>query len=213
MVSLACIITLWCAPPAKGSGVAEVMGMLNGVNYQGIISFNTFWVKFVGTLFAVVGGLAIGKEGPLVHMGAIIGVICCYSPWKLSDHMQNDYRKRQMIASGAACGLSVAFGAPIGGTLFAYEISTPNTFWTFTMLWRVFVSTSIATFTLGVLTSLLEGEPLTFSDSGAIKFGSMASSSENSLLDLPASIVLGILSGFLGSIFVKVNVWCNVFRG
>ena len=36
-----------------------------------------------------------------------------------------------MIAAGAACGISVAFGAPIGGALFAYEISKPNTFWTF----------------------------------------------------------------------------------
>jgi H+/Cl- antiporter ClcA len=68
--------------------------------------------------------------------------------------LQNDVYKRQLIAAGAACGIAVAFGAPIGGPLFAFEISTPNTFWTFTMLWRVFCASSIAVFTMAVLTAL-----------------------------------------------------------
>jgi chloride channel 3/4/5 len=55
-----------------------------------------------------------------------------------------------MMAAGASCGVSVAFGAPIGGALFSYEISKPNTFWTFSMLWKVFAATSIATFTLSI---------------------------------------------------------------
>jgi H+/Cl- antiporter ClcA len=56
-----------------------------------------------------------------------------------------------MMAAGASCGVSVAFGAPIGGALFSYEISKPNTFWTFNMLWRVFTATSISCFTLSIL--------------------------------------------------------------
>jgi chloride channel 3/4/5 len=56
-----------------------------------------------------------------------------------------------MIACGAACGVSVAFGAPIGGVLFSYEISKPNTFWSFSMLWRIFTATSISTFVLSIL--------------------------------------------------------------
>ena len=56
-----------------------------------------------------------------------------------------------MMACGGSCGVAVAFGAPIGGALFSYEISKPNTFWTFNMLWRVFTATSVATFTLSIL--------------------------------------------------------------
>lgn len=55
------------------------------------------------------------------------------------------------MAAGAAAGVSVAFGAPIGGALFAYEISRPNTFWTFGLLWRVFLTTSVSCFVLAIL--------------------------------------------------------------
>lgn len=108
--------------------------------------------------------------------------------------------------------MSVAFGAPIGGALFAYEISSPNTFWTFSMLWRVFVSTAVSTFVLSVLTSMYEGSPLTFADSGAVKFGNLVDLEENAILDIPAAIILGILCGLLGALFIYVNVNINIYR-
>lgn len=76
-----------------------------------------------------------------------------------------------MIAAGGACGISCAFGAPIGGALFAYEISKPNTFWTFHMLWRVFFATSTSVFTFSILYSMSIGAPLSMSDGAALKFG------------------------------------------
>lgn len=212
LVLIACLLTIYVQPAAGGSGVAEVIAMLNGVNYNDCIRIDTFLVKAFGTLFAVCGGLCIGKEGPLVHIGAIVGVIACYMPLEYSRYLQNDVRKRQMIATGGACGLSVAFGAPIGGALFAFEISSPNTFWTFSMLWRVFVSTAISTFTLSVLTSMYDGSPLSFSDSGAVKFGEVVSTDENSILDLPAAIILGVVAGLLGAFFIYVNVNVNILR-
>jgi len=151
LVTIASLLTVYVGPGAMGSGVAEVMGLLNGVNYDGAISFKTLFVKVFGILFAVCGGLCIGKEGPLVHIGANVGAMCCYIPMKWAEFLQNDVHKRQMMAAGAAAGVSVAFGAPIGGALFGYEISRPNTFWNFNMLWKVFLSTSIACFILAIL--------------------------------------------------------------
>ena len=77
------------------------------------------------------------------------------------------------MAAGASCGVAVAFGSPIGGALFSYEISNPNTFWTFSMLWRVFAATSLATFVLAILQSLGTASPLSLSDSGSLKFGNV----------------------------------------
>jgi H+/Cl- antiporter ClcA len=55
------------------------------------------------------------------------------------------------MAGGIAAGVSAAFGAPIGGSLFAYEISKPSTFWSFSLTWKVFFSASISTFVLSIL--------------------------------------------------------------
>lgn len=86
-VTFACVLTLYVQPSAAGSGVAEIIAMLNGVNYPDCISFKSLLVKSFGTLFAVVGGLCIGKEGPLVHIGGIFGVISCYTPLSASRYM------------------------------------------------------------------------------------------------------------------------------
>jgi len=87
LVLIAALLTVYVGPGAQGSGVPEVMGLLNGVNYKDAISFRTLFVKCFGTLFAVCGGLCIGKEGPLVHIGANVGVICCYLPFKMFQYL------------------------------------------------------------------------------------------------------------------------------
>lgn len=87
LVFAASALTVYVGPGANGSGVAEVMGLLNGVNYTDAIGFKTLFVKCFGTLFAVTGGLCIGKEGPLVHIGANIGVVCCYLPFKIFEYL------------------------------------------------------------------------------------------------------------------------------
>jgi H+/Cl- antiporter ClcA len=51
--SVAAAMTIYVAPKSAGSGTAEVMGMLNGVNYPGIISVKGFFVKVFGIMLAV----------------------------------------------------------------------------------------------------------------------------------------------------------------
>ena len=171
----------------------------------------TFFVKIAGTVFAVVSGLAIGKEGPLAHIGANLGVIVSHIPLNSFRCLQNDVIKRQLMSSGVSAGVSAAFGAPIGGALFSYEISKPNTFWTFSMIWRVFICSSISTFTLSILTSLQIESPFSLSDQATLKFGKLMEE-ENTLLDIPAALVIGAVCGVLGSLFIYVNVSLGVYR-
>jgi H+/Cl- antiporter ClcA len=163
-VFCAIIMTIYFGPGAAGSGVPELMGILNGVNIPDTIGFKTTITKIIGTVLAVAGGLCIGKEGPLAHIGANIGVIVSHIPLAYFRPLHNDVYKRQMMSSGISAGVSAAFGAPIGGTLFSYEISKPNTFWTFGMLWRVFICSCVSTFTLSILTSLQQDAPFSLSD-------------------------------------------------
>ncbi|KAL6970401.1 hypothetical protein U1Q18_030101 [Sarracenia purpurea var. burkii] len=69
--SSAYIITEF-APAAAGSGIPEIKGYLNGVDTHGILLFRTLIGKIFGSIGSVGGGLALGKEGPLVHTGACI---------------------------------------------------------------------------------------------------------------------------------------------
>lgn len=211
LVLIACLLTIYVGPGANGSGIAEIMGLLNGINYPNAIGVRTFIVKIFGTICAVSGGLTIGKEGPLAHIGANVGALICHLPFKGFYTLRNDVIKRQMIAAGASAGVSAAFGAPIGGALFSYEISKPNTFWTFSMLWRVFAACSICTFLLGIYNSLWTGSTFSLNDTGALKFGKL-DDEESSLLDIPAAIIIGVVCGLLGSFFIYVNINLSMLR-
>ena len=210
-VLIACLLTIYVGPGANGSGVAEIMGMLNGINYPNLIGFKTLFVKIFGTFFAVAGGLCIGKEGPLAHIGANVGAIATQIPLNGFRCLRNDVIKRQLVAAGASAGVSAAFGSPIGGSLFSYEISKPNTFWTFSMLWRVFFGSSICTFTLSIFTALSRGSPFSLTDASTLKFG-MLEDEENTLVDLPAAFIIGAACGCLGSLFIYVNINLAILR-
>jgi H+/Cl- antiporter ClcA len=56
---------------------ACLQAYLNGIDVPGIFLFKTLVGKIVGSIGAVAGGLAIGKEGPFVHAGAAVGALLC----------------------------------------------------------------------------------------------------------------------------------------
>ena len=94
LVLVATLLTIYVGPGANGSGVAEIMGLLNGINYPNAISVRTLFVKIFGTICAVSGGLCIGKEGPLAHIGANVGALVCHIPIKGFYALRNDVIKR-----------------------------------------------------------------------------------------------------------------------
>ncbi|WAR15311.1 CLCN6-like protein [Mya arenaria] len=61
------------SPVAAGSGIPEIKCYLNGVKIPRVARFKSLIAKAVGVLFSVAGGLFVGKEGPMIHSGAIIG--------------------------------------------------------------------------------------------------------------------------------------------
>ena len=208
---VATLLTVYVGPGANGSGVAEIMGLLNGVNYKGVISMRTGFVKVVGVVLAVVGSLCVGKEGPLAHIGAVVAILITYMPYKGFRLFQNDHEKRQLIAAGASAGVSAAFGSPIGGALFTYEISKPNTFWSFSMLWLVFFASAISTLTLAILTNLYNGQEVTLSSASVLKFGNLTQL-KSPISNAPSAVLLGIITGLMGALFVDVQARLGMLR-
>ena len=77
-------------------------------------------VKFFGGLLALGAGLALGRKGPTVQMGATAGTIA--SRW-----IVRGAEDRKIVeAAGAGAGLAVAFNAPIGGSVFVFEELTSS---------------------------------------------------------------------------------------
>jgi len=173
LIILAAAMTVFWGPGAAGSGVAETMAYINGINYHDFNGIPTLVTKIIAVVLAVSGGLKVGKEGPLAHIGSLMGVLMIYVPWQFSEYFRNDRDKRLLVASGAGVGVSVAFGAPIGGALFAYEVAKATSFWNFSLAWKTFFATSVANFTLAILVALRNGNYDSLTNSGLIKFGDL----------------------------------------
>ena len=54
------------------TGLPEVRCFLNGMDVKAAVKLNTLWFKMVSMIFSVASGLPLGKEGPMIHAGAII---------------------------------------------------------------------------------------------------------------------------------------------
>jgi CIC family chloride channel protein len=113
-VALAAGLVRRLSSQASGSGIPHVEAVLR----QELLPqspFRLIPVKFFGGLLAIGSGLALGREGPSVQMGAsvahLIGAIC-RCPWPVS---------RVLFAAGAGAGLATAFNAPIAGAIFVLE--------------------------------------------------------------------------------------------
>lgn len=71
-------VTFW-APSAAGAGVTLVMAYLNGNHIPNLLRMRTLITKVVGAMCSVASGLAIGPEGPMVHIGSCIASNITYA--------------------------------------------------------------------------------------------------------------------------------------
>ncbi len=105
---------------AAGSGIPEIKTILSGfVISPEFLGFKVLLVKAVGATFAVATGMCLGKEGPFVHISTCVGSLVAHM---FPKYRQNGRKMREMLSVACSSGLSVAFGAPIGGVLFSYEV-------------------------------------------------------------------------------------------
>ena len=100
-------------PDISGSGIPQIEGELKGLedqNWRKVLA-----AKFAGCVLAIGGCLALGREGPSIQLGGIIG--------KGFARRKNALltEERMLMSCGAGAGLAAAFGAPLAGVLFALE--------------------------------------------------------------------------------------------
>lgn len=110
------------APRANGSGIPQLMASIELLHskkdrfVERLLGFRIIVIKIISSLLGVLGGGAIGREGPTLQIsGSIFSLFTKH--WKFSE-IQN---KSAFIMAGAASGLASAFNTPLGGIVYVVE--------------------------------------------------------------------------------------------
>lgn len=150
---------------------------------DGRLPFRTALLRALSSLMSIATGASIGREGAITQMTAMLA-----SKWGQVLKWQ-PYRLRLLVACGAASGLAAAYNAPIAGAVFAAQIVLGN----FSMnLFAPLVFSS-------VIASMLSRNFF-----GINPWYSMPGFEFTRLTQLPWFLLLGVLAGLLGVIFMKL---------
>ncbi|XP_052263703.1 H(+)/Cl(-) exchange transporter 7-like isoform X2 [Dreissena polymorpha] len=204
------------APVAAGSGIPQIKCFLNGVKVPQVVRLKTLIVKVIGVIASVVGGLAVGKEGPMIHSGAVVAAGISQGrsstfrfDLKLFEYFRSDTEKRDFVSGGAAAGVSAAFGSPVGGVLFSLEEGA--SFWNQALTWRIFFASMLSTVTLNIIASCRNGNCFNLSLPGLFNFGNFGTVSYDPR-ELFFFAIMGCIGGLLGALFIFINTKLTVFR-
>ena len=102
------------APEAKGHGVPEVMHAI--YFKRGMIRPQVALFKSLASSISIGSGGAIGREGPIIQIGAAFG--SALGQWTRIP----EWERLALIACGAGGGIAATFNTPLGGILFAAEL-------------------------------------------------------------------------------------------
>ena len=203
----AALMVEFVSSAAAGSGIPEAKAYLNGTSMPGFLEMRTLAAKALGVVAAVSSGLIIGKEGPLVHIGAILGAHVNRLPFLsppvsgFKTTLKTESARRDLVSGGAAAGVAGAFGTPIGGILFSLEEA--SSFWSLALTWRTYLSTLL---TVGVLWFLLSWNANQNSFYGLVKYGQFENVALFRFWEAPLVLALAVFGGLIGALFCCVNV-------
>jgi len=172
-------------PNAQGSGIPQAIAarhLTDQTARQNLVSLRIAAGKIVLTLFGLLCGASVGREGPTVQIGAsIMFALGRFSP----------RRQPGLILAGAAAGVAAAFNTPLAGIVFGIE-EMSRAFETRTS--SLIVGAVIA----AGLTSLALMGNYTY-------FGTSAMSLRNGL-DWLAIPLCGVAGGLAGGLFSRILI-------
>ncbi len=128
------------------------------------------------------GGSA-GREGPVVHLAAVISTYIC----RLMN--ANAVNSRDLLGCAVAAGVSASFNAPIAGAIFALEVVLRH------FAVRAFAPIAIASVAGTVISRIIHGDLTEYQLSAATTF--------EFYVELPAFMLLGLFSGIIAFVLMK----------
>jgi len=166
------------------TSVNHVLDRLN--NFQGRLPKENLLVQFFGGALALISGQSIGREGPGVHLGA--GIASLLGQWFHLPHNS----LRTLIACGSAAAIAASFDTPMAGVIFAMEVVLME--YTITG----FIPVIIAAVLGATISQLVFGPSISFE---------IASTTFNSLWELPFLVFSGLVFAVLAALFIRLQLW------
>ena len=158
---------------------------------EGRVELREGAVSALVSLITLSSGGSSGREGPVVHMAAVI------SSWVAERLHANGITGRELLGCAVAAAVSASFNAPIAGALFAHEVVLRH------FAIRTFAPVAIASVAGTVINRLKFGNitEFTLPAEGALRF----------YVELPAFLLLGIVSAFIAVVLMKSIFWSDDF--
>lgn len=182
---LSAFLTMRLFPGAQGSGIPQAIAarhLDDQTARERLVSLRIAVGKILLTLFGLLCGGSVGREGPTVQVGASV----MFALGRVSPR-----RQPGLILAGAAAGVAAAFNTPLAGIVFGIE-EMSRAFETRTS------SLIIAAVIAAGLTSLALMGNYTY-------FGSSAMSLARGL-DWLAVPVCGVVGGVAGGVFSRIVI-------
>lgn len=176
---------------ASGSGIPQAMASheldchkyCNA--YQYLVGIKTSVVKIISSFLILLGGGAIGREGPTIQISASIF-------YYITNKMERRLTKKNLefcILAGSAAGLASAFNTPLGGIVYAIE-ELPHI--------QFHKSKTI------LISAVIISGLVALSFSGPYLYLGYPNVHPFKLTQLPVIILTAIISGILGGLFGKL---------
>ncbi|CAG8542451.1 10114_t:CDS:10 [Cetraspora pellucida] len=196
--TIAAFLVKCYSPYSPGSGIPEIKTILGGFVIRKFLGWWTLIIKSIGVCLIAASSLCLGKEGPLIHLACCCGNII---PQIFPKFRYNEAKKREVLSAAAAAGVSVAFGAPIGGVLFSLE--EVSYYFPFRTMWRSFFCAMVAAVALASMNPYRTGKLVLFQ---------VVYDRDWHGFDLIFFSLLGIMGGLYGALFIRMNLKVAVFR-
>lgn len=172
-------------PDGRVRGVSQVIE--GAALHGGRMERDAGLVSALASLVTLSSGGSTGREGPVVHLAGVM------ASW-VSERIRADgVTGRDLLGCAVAAAVSASFNAPIAGALFAMEVVLRH----FAM--HAFAPIVIAAAAGTVINRLRFGDVTEFN---APAEGLLALS-----VELPAFLLLGLLSGLVAAIFMRTIFW------
>ncbi|MEM7752815.1 MAG: chloride channel protein [Pseudomonadota bacterium] len=165
----------------RAKSVAEVIE--GAALHDGRVETKEGFASALASMITLGTGGSSGREGPVVHLAAVLSSI-------VSNKMKADgITGRDLLGCAVAAAVSASFNAPIAGAIFALEVILRH------FAVHAFAPIAIASVAGTVINRLVFGDLTEFAlqEEGALAF----------YVELPAFLLLGILSGLVAVALIK----------